>query len=62
MNGSVDSWCDPGDGQCVCKVGVVGLKCDECQEEFYGLTAAGCEGKYIYACDYVFHNFLQFES
>ncbi|CAD7085668.1 unnamed protein product [Hermetia illucens] len=62
VNGSVDSWCDPGDGQCVCKVGVVGLKCDECQEEFYGLTAAGCEGKYIYACDYVFHNFLQFES
>ena len=35
--GSVGSSCDPVTGQCRCKRGVGGLRCDRCEPSFWGL-------------------------
>lgn len=48
VNGSVSSACDKVSGQCECKLGSQGLKCDQCAEEFFGLSEehpGSCEGK-----------------
>lgn len=40
--------CDPGSGQCVCKVSVRGQRCDVCQDGFHSLdreNSFGCVGK-----------------
>ena len=42
--GSVSSLCDVRSGQCHCRSGVAGLKCDQCHPGFYGFSAAGCSG------------------
>lgn len=34
-------------GECNCKFGVLGIKCDSCAENKHNLTA-GCIGKYFY--------------
>lgn len=44
-NGSIQTFCDTHTGQCPCKMGVEGLKCDECSDGFFGLLD-GCQGKY----------------
>lgn len=44
-----DGGCDLEDGQCACKTNVEGRQCDQCKDEFFGLSAAlevGCN-----ACD-----------
>ncbi|XP_013375386.1 PREDICTED: usherin isoform X1 [Chinchilla lanigera] len=46
LHGSVNKICNPVSGQCECKKGVKGLRCDTCREHFYGLDATGCK-----ACD-----------
>jgi len=41
--------CDPGTGQCVCKVDVVGQRCDVCKDGFHHLNEEnpfGCIGGY----------------
>ncbi|ETN73227.1 laminin EGF-like protein [Necator americanus] len=43
--GSDGDICDLHSGQCVCKPGVTGLKCDQCQPNHYGLDEEGCKGK-----------------
>ncbi|UYV69989.1 hypothetical protein LAZ67_7001390 [Cordylochernes scorpioides] len=35
--GSYSATCDPVSGQCVCKPGVGGLRCDRCEPGFWGL-------------------------
>ncbi|RNA00650.1 Laminin subunit gamma-1, partial [Brachionus plicatilis] len=40
--GSVSLQCNP-DGQCACKPGVVGDKCDRCAPNHYDLTQDGCK-------------------
>lgn len=55
MNGSMEVSCDRESGQCACKSNVHGLRCDECDEMFYGLTAAGCEGEFELV--HIFHLF-----
>ena len=40
--GAADDDCQPN-GQCICRVGAAGLKCDSCQEESFGLSANGCD-------------------
>lgn len=48
VNGSANGVCHKLSGQCECKLGVEGIKCDQCQEEFFGLSEEfpdGCEGK-----------------
>lgn len=42
-DGSTDVQCDLGTGQCTCKVGAGGLKCDSCQSGFFNVTQ-GCLG------------------
>jgi len=42
--GSYNRSCDVGSGQCYCKRGVIGLKCDQCMPHYYGFTDTGCTG------------------
>lgn len=44
-NGSGSAICDPENGQCLCKPNVVGLKCESCEEFYFGLTEEGCDGE-----------------
>lgn len=39
--GSLSTQCDSY-GQCSCKPGVMGDKCDRCQPGFHSLSEAGC--------------------
>lgn len=43
--GSVKSSCDDISGQCYCKPGVGGPRCDSCLSGFYGFSDNGCQGK-----------------
>lgn len=49
--GSYGGMCDPGTGQCSCKPGVGGLKCDRCEPGFWNFRgivtekASGCTRK-----------------
>lgn len=45
-NGSSDTFCDTDNGQCSCKMGVEGLKCDICMDSYFGLSTDGCEGEF----------------
>lgn len=40
--GSVSVQCAPN-GQCICRPGVTGLKCDQCMPNHYDLTIEGCK-------------------
>jgi len=44
--GSTRSDCDQMTGQCLCKQGVTGLKCDQCQNGL-PVDINGCIGKYV---------------
>ena len=46
--GSLDVSCNEY-GECNCKFGVLGIKCDSCQENKYNLTA-GCVSKCCLQC------------
>ena len=39
--GSEDLQCDE-DGQCLCKPGVTGQRCDRCEDNYYDLSIYGC--------------------
>ncbi|XP_036049161.1 laminin subunit beta-2 [Onychomys torridus] len=41
--GSLSSECNPHGGQCLCKPGVVGRRCDACATGYYGFGPAGCQ-------------------
>uniref|UniRef100_A0A0R3RV14 Laminin EGF-like domain-containing protein n=1 Tax=Elaeophora elaphi TaxID=1147741 RepID=A0A0R3RV14_9BILA len=41
--GSVNSTCDVLTGQCLCKSGVMGRRCDQCEPQHYGFGIDGCE-------------------
>ena len=43
--GAVDNTCTETDGKCTCKEHIIGEKCAECEEEFFGFP--NCEGIYI---------------
>lgn len=47
-DGSTERFCDTTSGQCPCKCGVEGLRCDRCQSDYYNLTADGCVGKFYH--------------
>lgn len=40
--GSVNGSCDMSSGQCYCKSGVSGLKCDQCLPNYYSFSPDGC--------------------
>ena len=42
INGDVR--CDVTSGQCICKVNVIGLRCDQCKAKFYNLSIDNIEG------------------
>lgn len=44
--GSTSATCEPMGGQCQCKEGVYGRKCDQCAPGYFGLSANGCTRKY----------------
>lgn len=45
--GAVGEGCDLITGQCECKIGVIGLKCDQCAPNHWGLSDNGCKGELI---------------
>ena len=51
--GSEDLQCNE-DGQCLCKPGVTGQRCERCEDNYYDLS--------IYGCRFVFPNLHQKES
>lgn len=42
--GSQGATCDPVTGQCSCKPGVGGLRCDRCEPGYYGLPLIAANG------------------
>lgn len=44
----MENFCETDTGQCPCKMGIDGLKCDTCIDTYYGLSNDGCEGKWIF--------------
>jgi len=41
--GSLDvTECDQRSGQCKCKNGVIGINCDQCAPQYFGLNSSGC--------------------
>lgn len=44
-NGIVSNECDELTGQCNCKLGVTGTRCDQCEEERHVLKENGCTRK-----------------
>ena len=60
--GSYNSSCDVASGQCHCKPGVSGLKCDQCMAHYYGFSDSGCTGIFVVSTvliESVIHNDLQ---
>ncbi|KAK7496947.1 hypothetical protein BaRGS_00011927, partial [Batillaria attramentaria] len=41
--GSVSLQCNVTSGACLCKSGVGGLRCDECTDGYFALSASGCQ-------------------
>lgn len=41
--GSYNRTCDQTTGQCYCREGVTGLKCDKCLPFHYGFSLKGCQ-------------------
>ncbi|XP_077990481.1 usherin-like [Glandiceps talaboti] len=41
--GSVSEYCDPETGQCQCQPTTMGIACDTCQDNYYGLDSSGCK-------------------
>lgn len=44
MDGSQANVCNHRTGQCDCKQGVTGLRCDICLPNYYGFSSTGCRG------------------
>lgn len=44
--GSLENFCDTRTGKCPCKMGVEGLLCDRCEDNYFNLTSDGCNGKH----------------
>ena len=40
--GSLSTECNPRGGQCQCRPGVTGRKCDQCKLGFFGFSSKGC--------------------
>ncbi|TEA31496.1 hypothetical protein DBR06_SOUSAS9110007, partial [Sousa chinensis] len=49
VNGSL--LCDKSTGQCLCKLGVTGLRCDQCEPHRYHLTVGNSQGCQMCECD-----------
>jgi hypothetical protein len=43
--GSYGNQCDPITGQCRCRSGVIGRRCDSCPNAYAEVTLRGCEGE-----------------
>jgi len=43
--GSYGNQCDPVTGQCRCRSGVIGRRCDSCPNPYAEVTLRGCEGE-----------------
>jgi len=44
LTGSVNASCDISTGNCYCRPGVGGRRCDECMQFYYGYSSTGCKG------------------
>lgn len=54
-SGSIDILtCKAAGGQCPCKPGVIGRRCDQCAAGNYGFDADGCKGKTL-SMENLFH-------
>ena len=41
--GAYNSSCDISTGQCFCRAGVVGRRCDQCDVNMFGFSTDGCQ-------------------
>lgn len=47
LNGISKDGCDAVTGQCYCREGVTGLKCDKCKAPRYHVEEKGCRCKFL---------------
>lgn len=52
--GSYGNQCDPITGQCRCRNGVIGRRCDSCPNTYAEVTLRGCEGEPPLFVTYIF--------
>ena len=46
VDGSEHNICDIHTGECACKNGIEGAKCDKCKNGYYGFSANGCKSRF----------------
>lgn len=54
ITGSYTDVCDKATGQCPCKPGVVGRRCDQCALYHYDFSANGCKSKHTKNWNFAF--------
>ena len=59
VTGSQDNVCAKYEGQCKCKPGVTGRKCDACLPGYFNFTSNGCTGELCNADSYVFSAYFR---
>jgi hypothetical protein len=59
--GSLLEDCDPISGNCKCRSGVGGGRCDRCEELHYGFSPSGCQGEYSHSMPVLFDEHVIFE-
>jgi hypothetical protein len=52
--GSLSEDCDPVSGNCKCRSGVGGTRCDRCEDLHFGFSPSGCQGEYSHSVPVLF--------
>ena len=59
--GSLSEECDPISGNCKCRSGIGGVRCDICEELHFGLSPSGCQSEYWHSVPVLFNEHVILE-